>query len=237
MKLYKFFCILALSLSLTNYLKAESENHATDSEKPKDDVVISDQSRDQLSISVDPIFKVNENDIILGNKESKVIVFEYSSYSCPHCANFHKNVFPVLKQKFIDTGKIAYVIREYIATKQDLDGALLARCGGPLMWRKFNDILFNQQDKWVYNKNYVNLLADIGKIGGISQEQFTTCLKDDKLMYSLIETTTNIRNKEASVGFIGTPCFFMTVSNKSFSKIECTDTMPEVIEQAINGQE
>ena len=70
------------------------------------------------------------DDIVLGNKEAQIILIEYFSTTCHHCSSIHQKIFPTLKEKYIDTGKIAYVMREFIGNKQDLDASILARCNG-----------------------------------------------------------------------------------------------------------
>ena len=94
------------------------------------DEVSTPPSQEQKNPEIKPVkvtFKVDDNDMVLGNKKSNVIVVEYFSPTCPHCAYYHQTIFPELKKKYIDTNKIAYVVREFIATKQDLDAAILAR--------------------------------------------------------------------------------------------------------------
>ena len=75
-------------------------------------------------------FFAQADDIIYGNAESKIVFLEYFSPTCPHCVDFRNKIFPKIKEKYIDTGKILYILREFIGNKQDLDAAILARCDG-----------------------------------------------------------------------------------------------------------
>ena len=52
-------------------------------------------------------------DRVLGKATAPVTVIEYVSLTCPHCANFHKTLFPRMKKEFIDTGKVRYIVREF----------------------------------------------------------------------------------------------------------------------------
>ncbi|WP_253308173.1 MULTISPECIES: DsbA family protein [unclassified Rickettsia] len=152
-------------------------------------------------------FNVGKNDIVLGNKESKVVMVEYFSPTCPHCAYYHTAAFPEIKKKYIDTNKIAYVIREFISNKQDLDAAILARCKGDIdSFLQFHKVILEQQDKWAYSNKYRDLLTNIGQIGGISPEVYQQCLSNDKITEILLANTNFVAKAPK---FIGTPSFFV----------------------------
>ncbi len=151
-------------------------------------------------------------DLIQGNKNAKVVVIEYFSLTCPHCAYFHKTVYLALKAKYIETGKIAYIQREFIGNKQDFDSAVLARCGGDMKRLKFYDVLLNQQDSWAFNRNFVEILTNIGQLGGVSPEQYKTCLEDKTLGNVLMSNTKLIAR---TPGFAGTPAF--VINNQLFT--------------------
>ena len=72
------------------------------------------------------------DDMTLGNPKAPVTVIEYASVSCPHCAAFNNDVFPTLKAKYIDTGKVFYVAREALTSDPSIAAAgfLTARCAG-----------------------------------------------------------------------------------------------------------
>ncbi|WP_232296943.1 thioredoxin domain-containing protein [Candidatus Orientia mediorientalis] len=174
--------------------------------------------------NIKSILKINNYDIILGNKESNIKVFEYFSYTCYHCARYHTKVFPQIKQKFIDTNEIAYITREFITSKQDLDGAMLSRCGGPLMWNKFHSVLLEQQDKWVFSKNYMDWLKNIGKISGFTENKFFDCFKDEELSHQLMLNSVNISKFDEV--FDGTPCIIAVINDEQIIKIE--DVIKEI---------
>ena len=70
--------------------------------------------------SSDAGFNIKEDDIVLGNTNSKIIVVEYFAPTCTHCVNAHHKIFPVIKEQYIDTGKIAYVMREFVGNKHKI---------------------------------------------------------------------------------------------------------------------
>lgn len=150
---------------------------------------------------------MNSYDMVLGNRDSQLVVIEYFSPTCPHCAYFHKTIFPELKRKYIDTNKIAYVVREFIGNKQDLDAAILARCKGDVNnFFKFTDALLQQQESWAANSKYRDILTNIGQIGGITPEKYSECLNNNELAEILINNT---KAAARSPKFVGTPAFFI----------------------------
>lgn len=158
-------------------------------------------------ISYTSTFFVGKNDIVLGKVNAKVVLVEYFSPTCPHCAYYNKVIFPKLEKKYIETNKIAYVIREFIGNKQDLDAAILARClNDKESFLKFQRIILEQQDKWSGNHKYRDLLTNMGQIGGISPEAYAKCLNNNEIIETLLANT-NLASKAES--FVGTPAFFI----------------------------
>ena len=145
-------------------------------------------------------------DIIIGDPNSKVQVIQYTSPTCTHCAYYNTTIFKYIKEKYVDTKKIAYIIREYISNKQDKDAAILCHCAGKERFLQFMNILYSTQSSWAYSTNYLESLVNIGKIGGVSEEQYKKCLDDKNLVDGLIGLTIEV-SKQPKV--VGTPVFFI----------------------------
>jgi len=166
-----------------------------------------DLTTDEQKATPSPTFNVSELDIVLGNADSKIILVEYFSPTCPHCAYFNKVILPKIKKKYVDTNKISYIIREFIGNKQDLDAAILQRCTGKVdSFLKFQSVLLEQQDKWAYSNKYRELLTNIGQLGGVPAETYAKCLNNDHLATVLLANT---KLATTSPKFIGTPAFFI----------------------------
>lgn len=164
-----------------------------------------DNSGDQSYVR--NLSSVASDDIVLGNPKSKVIFIEYFSPTCPHCVNYNKTIFPEIKAKYIDTNKIAYVIREFIANKQDLDATILARCKGDIdNYLTFKSVILSKQENWAFSKNYREILTNIAGLGGVSPEQFAKCLNDQNKIKTLVENT---KLAARTPNFAGTPSFFI----------------------------
>ena len=220
----QIFCILLLTISITLFHASNSLASVSNSSKSSTNSTKNDVSHKCVNeLSNNLIFN---NDMVIGNKNAKVIVIEYFAPTCTHCSEYHAKVFPELKRKYIDTGKIAYVMREFVGNKQDLDASILARCSVDNEgYLKLMEVILSRQEEWAYNKNYRQYLVDIGAQGGITEEQYKKCLAGDSW------TEVFIKNAKLAVNtpnFIGTPSFFIngelisaTLSKEQFfNKIE-----------------
>src|ERR1700719_2714388 len=117
----------------------------------------------------------------LGSANAPVTIIEYASMTCPHCAHFHETTFPELKKKYIDTGKVRYIFREFPLDQLAAAGSMLARCAGPDKYFPLIETLFAQQHDWVVQKPLEPLLA-IAKQAGFTQESFEACLKNQQML-------------------------------------------------------
>lgn len=117
----------------------------------------------------------------LGKDDAKVTIVEYASMTCPHCAHFAMTTFPELKTKYIDTGKVRYILREFPFDPSAEAGFMLARCSKDNYFAMV-DVLFKQQPSWVGVNNTKEALLQISKLAGFTQESFESCLTDQKLL-------------------------------------------------------
>ena len=125
-------------------------------------------------------------DMALGPAKAPVTITEYASMSCPHCAAFEENVFPMLRSKYIDTGKVRFVFREFPIDIKAAAASMLARCIANDDAGKFFgaiDTLFKQQDQLMTDTK--DTLKLIGKQGGLSEQAVETCVKDQTLLDKL----------------------------------------------------
>ncbi len=115
----------------------------------------------------------------IGDPEASVTVIEYASYTCPHCANFHKDQFVELKANYIDTGKINFVYREVYFDRYGLWASMVARCDTTKFFG-LSDLLYKGQSEWAKGTpaEIADNLRKIGRVAGLSEEQLDTCLTD-----------------------------------------------------------
>jgi protein-disulfide isomerase len=152
------------------------------------------------------VLKIKKDDLVLGNEKAKVTIVEYASMSCSHCAGFHNNTFDELKEKYVDTGKVRFVFRHFPLDEQALRGSMIASCAPKDKAYKFLDVMFTTQSNWVRKKNYVEILANIAKLGGMSSERFEECMADSVLERQILEGKFHA---VTSLDVRSTPTFFI----------------------------
>jgi protein-disulfide isomerase len=145
-------------------------------------------------------------DMILGQADAKVLIIEYSSLTCPHCADYHLNVFPMLQSKYIETGKIRYIHRDFPMEKKAMAAATLTHCVGADRYFVFLKVLFEKQSNFATSKNYLEILENIAKLGGVSGEQFQACTADEDKLNALSETRLQAQK---FLDVTSTPTFFL----------------------------
>ena len=124
-------------------------------------------------------------DLVEGKADAPVTIIEYASMTCPHCANFHKTTYPALKSKYIDTGKVRFIFREFPLDELAVAASMLARCAGGEKSIALIDVLFASQDKWAV-RDPIPALLQISKQAGFTQASFDQCLKDQSLYNNIL---------------------------------------------------
>ncbi|MEL6522070.1 MAG: DsbA family protein [Pseudomonadota bacterium] len=126
-------------------------------------------------------------EMTMGDPEAPVEVIEYASYTCPHCASFHKNAFKQVKTEFIDTGKVHFIYREVYFDRPGLWASLVARCGGPVRFFGINDLLYEQQRSWTGGdpQTIVENLRKIGRTAGLDDAMLDSCMQDADMAQAL----------------------------------------------------
>ncbi|QCO55672.1 DsbA family protein [Pseudorhodobacter turbinis] len=128
-------------------------------------------------------------DMVLGNPDAKVVLTEYASYTCPHCATFHATVFKELKRDYIDTGKIKFVFREVYFDRYGLWAAMVARCGGEMRYFGIQDILFNTVHEWAASDDpatVVENLRRLGRTAGLEDAALDACMNDGAMAQAMV---------------------------------------------------
>lgn len=121
------------------------------------------------------------SDFVLGKRNAPVVIVEYASLSCPHCAHFSNTVLPEIEKNYINTGKVAYILRQFPLNEPAMRAAMLVNCVGessPEQYYVFNRVLFDAQDRWAFDANFMAGLETIATVGGLSKQQFQNCVND-----------------------------------------------------------
>ena len=147
-------------------------------------------------------------DMVMGDANAPVTVIEYASMTCPHCAHFQETTFPELKKRYIDTGKVRYIFREFPLDNLAAAAFMLARCAGELDSAKYYamiDTMFAQQRTWAVEKPIPPLMA-IAKQAGFTEKSFDECIANQKLLNGIED----VRQRAIKVFEVdSTPTFFV----------------------------
>jgi protein-disulfide isomerase len=161
-----------------------------------------------VEFSLDELMKPGPlPDLVIGKDDAPITIVEYASMTCGHCASFHNKVLPALKQKYIDTGKVRLIMREFPLDNLAAAASMLARCAGGEKTFPLISVLFARQEEWAFVKGDLRPeLFKFAKQAGFTQESFDKCLADQKLL----DDVTAVRTRGADVfGVNSTPTFFI----------------------------
>jgi len=126
----------------------------------------------------------NHDLIVLGDNNAPVKIKIFSSLTCPHCANFHIEVLPEIKKKYVETGKVQLIFIDFPLDEFAFNASKLLHCLEQKKQILFLDTIYEKQDKWTAGSNVEEInenLKEIVKILGISSDQFDKCLNDDEI--------------------------------------------------------
>lgn len=169
-------------------------------------------------------------DMEQGNPDAPVTVIEYASFTCPHCATFHKTAYKQLKSDYIDTGKIRFVYREVYFDRYGLWASMIARCGGPEKFFGMTELIYDAQATWARAggpAEIVGELTKIGRLAGLTGETLDACLKDGTKAQTLV--TWYQQNAEED-GIDSTPSF--VINGEKYSNMSFAD-MSEILDEAL----
>lgn len=148
----------------------------------------------------------------LGDPKAPMTVIEYASMTCTHCQRFHSEVYPALKQKYIDSGKIYFILREFPLDPLATSAFMLARCAPPERYFPIIDLLFDRQRDWAFVDDPAAALLNVVKQAGFTQESFKACLTNQKIL----DGVNWVKDRGAEkFGVDATPTFFFNGVKKS----------------------
>jgi protein-disulfide isomerase len=145
-------------------------------------------------------------DIALGSPDAPVTMIEYTSLTCPHCADFNTRILPEIEETYVKTGKIKIIHRDYPLNAPALHGAMLTHCVNRDNYYDMLKLLFREQEKWAFSENYKEKLAAYASLSGLSQEKFESCLNDKELENRVLNSRIYATN---AYDIKGTPAFII----------------------------
>lgn len=195
-----FLLLIGFGLVIVNNYKTKTSfkyKEATKEElkpetNPQDEVskeVIKAAKEPSTKYKAEGLLKITKDDYTLGDKNAPVVMIEYASLSCPHCAAFNRESFEKIKEKYIDSGKLLFVYRNFPLNQPALLAAMYADChakGDSEKYFKTIKNLFKTQDAWAFDSRFEQRLEALAKLEGMSEEGFTKCLADEKSKQDLL---------------------------------------------------
>ena len=149
------------------------------------------------------------DDIVLGDPNAPVAIIEYASFTCPHCKNFHEGTFQKLKQNYINTGKVKFILRDVYFDRYGLWAAMIARCDNSNRFYGIVDEIFRKQSEWTDGAENIDIANNLRKIGlaaGMDSEKISVCLNDGDMAQALVDVyQTNVERDQIS----STPSFLI----------------------------
>ncbi len=151
-------------------------------------------------------------DHVLGEAEAPVTLYEYSSFGCFHCADFHLEVLPQIKKEYIDKGLVKLAFVPLPLDKNSMDAALLAECVAQDKYFEFINVLFKKQRDWQMAFNPQKVLTQYAALSGVGNEKVAACLKNDKIAERIL------KDRQAGLsdlGISGTPSFVVSSAKEN----------------------
>jgi protein-disulfide isomerase len=174
------FSLFLLSLGFVYFLQFGSENeHRSKFALPYV------ASAEEASEVVKPIAEMMQ-----GNQDAPIEMIEYASFTCPHCATFHAEVYPKLKINYIDKGLVKFIYREVYFDKYGMWASMIARCTDADRFFGMADQIYRKQSNWARAESDVAIVTQLRKIGllaGLDESQLNACLQDGVKLRALVE--------------------------------------------------
>ena len=163
----------------------------------------------------------------LGSDSAEVTIVEYASMSCSHCATFHREVLPWLKETYIDTGTVRLVFRDFPLNRSALFGAMLVHCAGPDDFFSALDVLFRKQESWAFAENAMVRLRALASEAGVGGEAFDRCMADKELQLSIVEARATAQEEHE---IKSTPSFL--IGGKVYAGVLSPEQLTQLVEEA-----
>ena len=144
-------------------------------------------------------------EMALGDPKAPNVVIEYASMTCSHCAAFHAETWPAFKEKYIDTGKVYFIFREYPLDALATAAIMLARCAPKERYFPLVDLMFDRQGEWAFTGNPKAALLTFVRQAGFTEESFNSCLTNKEIQDGVLAVKNRGSNQ---FGVSSTPTFF-----------------------------
>ncbi|MBS0538197.1 MAG: DsbA family protein [Proteobacteria bacterium] len=151
------------------------------------------------------LLDVQPGDHVMGDAKAPITLIEYASLTCPHCAHFATTVLPEIEKKWVQTGKVKVVFRDFPLDQIATKAAQLAECSGNDKYYAVLDMIFRGQGNWATASDPIAELSKSLRIAGMGDNEVKACLANDAVATGVIN---DYRGGE-SLGVNSTPTLFI----------------------------
>ncbi len=148
---------------------------------------------------------VQPGDHVMGDAKAPITLIEYASFTCPHCAHFHTQILPEIKKKWIDTGKVKLIYRDFPLDQVAAKAAQIAECTPNDRYFGVIDLIFRGQQNWATSSDPIAELAKPLRIAGMGENEIKACLANEA---KANEVVADYRGGE-TLGVTSTPSLFI----------------------------
>ena len=131
----------------------------------------------------------------MGLESANIEIIEFASLTCGHCAKFHNEVFPKIKEEFIDTGKVSFIYKDFPLDKFALKASVIARCSGEKKFFSFLKVLYSKQKDWTRTDDPFRSLLKIAKLGGLKNDEIKVCVGNKSIEDGILKQRLNASKK------------------------------------------
>lgn len=174
--------------------------------------------------------QIRPTDMVIGNPDAKVTIIEYASLTCPHCAAFHANTLPALKERYLDTGKAKLAFRDFPLDGLALRAAMVSHCAGGERYYGMLGTLFARQMQWATAQDPLLAIAGIARQAGMSEESFKACIADKAVEKTVLDSALEA---DKTLGVNSTPTIF--INGQKFAGALTIDQMAQVIDPLVGA--
>jgi len=164
-------------------------------------------------------------DMIEGSADAPVTMVEYASFTCNHCADFATRTMPEIREKYIKTGKLRLIFREFAFDPRAAAASMLVRCVPEDRYFPFVQLLFEKQPEWAFVQDAKPPLIQFSKLAGLDEEAFNACIARQPLLEGINATLTRGRDE---FGVSATPTFF--INGKKYAGALSVDALSAIID-------
>lgn len=166
-------------------------------------------------------------ELAIGRTDAPVVVVKYMSLTCPFCRQFQIGAYPEIKRRYIDTGKVRFIFREFPIGMQSGQATIALRCAKPERYVELYERFMAGQAQWVSQEVRLDPIAKIAAQSGVTRAAFDACRQDP----ALVEGLKAVKDRGRALGIVGTPNFF--VNRRLVKTVMDAKTLSELIEQEL----